>query len=71
MPAKTTCFNVPVHTSCTSLLISLYLLQMYVKLYPSDMSDMLPFMHKRAHSFTSPLSVFILDLLNLRKRMCN
>ena len=69
MPAKTTCLNVPVHTSFTSLLISPYLLQMYVKLYP--VSDMLHFMHKRAHSFTSPLSVFILDLLNLRKRMCN
>ena len=30
MPAKTTCFNVLVHTSCMSLLISPYLLQMYV-----------------------------------------
>ena len=64
MLAKKACFNVVVHTPCTSLFISLYLLQMYVKLFP--VSDMLPSMHKRAHSFTIPLSVFILDSIDLR-----
>ena len=49
---------------CTSLFISPYLLQMYAKLFL--VSDMLPSMHKRAHSFTIPLSVFILDSIDLR-----
>ena len=68
MPAKTAFCIVLVHTPCTSLFIRPYLLQIYVKLSP--VSDMLPSMHKRVY-IHSPLSVFILDLIDLRKRMYN